>query len=406
MSRWSHYLQRAEELVTGYSGEIPLAPFLKDYFRDHRQMGSTDRRYVTDMVYAFYRLGHAARSLSPGDRLLLGYFLCRQSSSPLMDVLKAEWAPLMDKGLPEKIAALPYPFSRTDIFPWTAHLSEGIDPVAFAEAHLQQPDVFIRVRPGFGPLVRERLRQKGIPFSEVSSDGLALPPHTALQGVLDVNKSYVVQDLNSQRVGALLGDAFRALGKSNPSVWDCCAASGGKSILVKDLLPSARLTVSDIRSSILHNLEKRFAEAGIRHERSFAADLSRPAQVPGGGSPDGGGPGGAGAPGGYGLFDLVMADVPCSGSGTWSRTPEQLYFFEEEDIEKYGLRQRSLLKNVLAAVRPGGYLLLVTCSVFREENENNVTLLEGQGCRLIRKEIFSGYAGRADTLFGALLQRP
>jgi 16S rRNA (cytosine967-C5)-methyltransferase len=410
MSRWTHYLQRAEDLVARYSGEFPLAPFLKDYFRQHRQMGSTDRRYVSDLVYDFYRLGHAARSLPPEERLLLGYFLCRQTSSPLIDVLRPQWAPEMDKGVTEKIsgpslnAALPLPISLTDIFPWTRHLSEGIDPAAFAAAHLQQPDVFIRLRPGYGALVRETLLQKGIPFREALSNGLALPPNTALQDVLAVNKSYVIQDLNSQRVGELLGEAFEALGKSSPSVWDCCAASGGKSILVKDLVPSARLTVSDIRPSILHNLEKRFAEAAIRYERSFVADLFRPAQVPGAG--DGlEAPGGTGASGAYGLFDLVMADVPCSGSGTWSRTPEQLYFFREEEIERYAGRQRGLLEHVLPAVRPGGYLLLITCSVFKEENEDNVALLEKQGCRLVRKAVFSGYDNRADTLFGALLQR-
>jgi 16S rRNA (cytosine967-C5)-methyltransferase len=47
------------------------------------------------------------------------------------------------------------------------------------------------------------------------------------------------------------------------AVWDCCAASGGKSILVKDTLNSIQLTVSDIRQSILNNLQQRFAVAGI-----------------------------------------------------------------------------------------------------------------------------------------------
>ena len=377
MSRWTRYIERAEELVTRYSGDTPLAPFLKDYFREHRQMGATDRRYVSDLVYDFYRLGHAVGTLSIPARLILGYYRCTAASGPLIDALKAEG--VLDTDLSS------VPFFPGDIFPWKSRLSAGIDGEAFSESHLRQPEVFIRVRPGYADLVRETLTQKGIRFGEAPPNGLALPPHTALQGVLPANQSYVVQDINSQKVGELMTEAFAGLGPK-PSVWDCCAASGGKSILAKDLLPPVRLTVSDIRSSILHNLDKRFAEAGIRYERSFTADLSQPLRMPG-------------------VFDLVMADVPCSGSGTWARTPEQLYFFRETDIAGFAERQRSLLSNVLPAVRPGGFLLLITCSVFREENEDNVALLEKQGCRLVQQRLFAGYNDRADTLFGALLQK-
>jgi len=399
MSRWTYYVQSASEVVAGYSGELPLAPVLREYFREHPKMGSTDRRYVSDLVYAYYRLGYAARGLSVVDRLLLGYFLCRSAPSPLVDALRPK----------EKIAGLPFPFSVADIFPWHHQLSEGIDPVLLAGSHLVQPDVFIRIRPGYDRMVREALRQKGVSFGEISQDGLSLPHNTALQDILPLNKAYVVQDRSSQQVGSLIrlameemtvraataatdsatavADPATAAAAAAPAVWDCCAASGGKSILLKDILPSARLTVSDIRPSILQNLEKRFAEAGVRYERSFVADLSQPVKQ-------------------AGPFDLIIADLPCSGSGTWSRTPEQLLHFQEPAIADYSRRQQAILRHIRQAVKPGGYLLLITCSVFREENESNVSFLETLGCTAVRTEIFSGYAHKADTLFGALMTVP
>ena len=170
--------------------------------------------------------------------------------------------------------------------------------------------------------------------------------------VLTIDKEAVIQDYSSQRVAE-----FFPLNIDNTvkNVWDCCAASGGKSILAKDVLGDIQLTVSDVRENILFNLRKRFGAAGIDKFQSFIADLTEPnVSIP------------------NGPFDLIIADVPCSGSGTWSRTPEQLYFFEAEKIEKYAKLQRNILENVCPHLKPGGFLLYITCSVFKKENEDQV----------------------------------
>src|SRR5690606_8193418 len=106
------------------------------------------------------------------------------------------------------------------------------------------------------------------------------------------------------------------------------------------------------------------------------------------------------------MFDLVIADVPCSGSGTWSRTPEQLYYFGKEKIQLYASRQRKILEHVTGNAKPGGYLLYCTCSVFRKENEEQVQYLQDAGWTVVQQEILTGYNMRADTLFAALLQKP
>ena len=77
-----------------------------------------------------------------------------------------------------------------------------------------------------------------------------------------------------------------------------------------------------------------------------------------------------------------------------------------EYLADYSRRQQAILRHIRQAVKPGGYLLLITCSVFREENESNVSFLETLGCTAVRTEIFSGYAHKADTLFGALMTVP
>jgi 16S rRNA (cytosine967-C5)-methyltransferase len=105
-------------------------------------------------------------------------------------------------------------------------------------------------------------------------------------------------------------------------------------------------------------------------------------------------------------FDFVFADVPCSGSGTWGRTPEQLQYFKPADLNKYTQLQTQIVQNITPAIKKEGYLLFATCSVFEKENEQNIaTLLATGKFKLIAQQYFKGYEQQADTLFGALLQK-
>src|SRR5690606_38162942 len=117
---------------------------------------------------------------------------------------------------------------------------------------------------------------------------------TKIDAVLQINKEVVIQDKNSQSAGNLLKGVF--LEDEHIDVWDCCAASGGKSIMIRDLFEDSYITVSDIRESIIANLRKRFAAAGIDHYETLITDLAKN---------DGSLPGKT--------FDLIVADVPCSG---------------------------------------------------------------------------------------------
>jgi 16S rRNA (cytosine967-C5)-methyltransferase len=150
------------------------------------------------------------------------------------------------------------------------------------------------------------------------------------------------------------------------------------------------LTVSDKRESILANLEKRFQTAGIRTYESFLIDLGNPETfLP------------------SGEFDIVIADVPCSGSGTWGRAPENLVYFDAKKVSGYQLLQRTILSNIASTVRAGGFLVYITCSVFKKENEANVGFIEKEfGFTCERSEIIRGYDLRADTMFAATFRKP
>jgi 16S rRNA (cytosine967-C5)-methyltransferase len=130
------------------------------------------------------------------------------------------------------------------------------------------------------------------------------------------------------------------------------------------------LTISDVRDNIIINLDKRFSKAGIKNYNSFIADLVTLKQkVP------------------FGPFDFIIADVPCTGSGTWSRTPEQLFYFDIKEIERYSNLQKKIVHNLAPYIKPGGHFLYITCSVFKKENEEAVAFIEEQGLRLLPQRI-------------------
>jgi 16S rRNA (cytosine967-C5)-methyltransferase len=388
MKYFSH-LRTAVQLTDEYGGQKPFADFAREFFRANKKYGSTDRKQILQLCYAGFRMGHAMPRARTEERILAGLFLVSTQPNVLLEHLTPEWYEKLNLNIDEKVSVINNKLSLEKIFPWKELLSDGINHDAFCRSFLVQPDLFIRIRPGKEEWVRGRLKEEGIVSNEVSDHCLALPNASKLTEVLEPDREVVVQDLSSQRVGAFIQRAAEHLDIS--TVWDCCAGSGGKSIMAFDLLDHIHLTVSDIRESILDNLEKRFFNAGIKSFTAFTADLSSPRFKP----VDYLSP--------KTKFDLIIADVPCTGSGTWGRSPEFIAQFDTTQIEKFSERQKHIVENAAKLLLPQGAFLYVTCSVFKKENEEVVNHIEKNiGLKLQHMELLKGYEQKADTLFAAL----
>src|SRR5690606_17107648 len=193
--------------------------------------------------------------------------------------------------------------------------------------------------------------------------------------------SYVVQDFSSQSTAHWFAP------KPNEQWWDCCSGAGGKSLLLKDLEPSVILTVSDIRPSILHNLKERFRIYGHRVEQSFVSDLTQPLKSS------------------FTDFNGIICDVPCSGSGTWGRTPEQLYFYQPESLSSFTERQKIIAGTASKHLHQTGKMLYITCSVWQEENEDVIRFLEAEHSLICEdSQIINGIPYGADSMFVAVLR--
>lgn len=387
--RYSSYLQTAATLVNDYKGTEPFAAYVKKYFAAHKKHGGSDRKHISTLCYGFFRLGNFGADWAEATRWQAVLLLYPPAAIIAKELLPDAWLAHLSDTYMDKFTWMETQVLTGDwhaIFPFTHLVSADINQSDFVVSHLQQPNLFLRIRPGKAAVVEKKLQAAGIPFQKIGTAALELTNTTSIEQLLKIDEEVVVQDLSSQRVAELFRHV--PVDTNQPlTVWDCCAASGGKSILAKDMLGPIRLTVSDVRESVLHNLSKRFSSAGITTYNQRVVDLSK-----------------------SGLSiapqQLVICDIPCSGSGTWGRTPEQISFFSEEKLKDFNQRQRAILTQVVNSVAVNGYLLYITCSVFRSENEEMVSWLQQAfPFRVIESKLWEGYQHRADTLYAALLQK-
>lgn len=156
----------------------------------------------------------------------------------------------------------------------------------------------------------------------------------------------VIQDEASQLVAALVGFGRRIL--------DCCAAPGGKALAMADRNPEALVAAVEIHPHRARLLRKLLNGGRWGRIQTIVADARRLPVSPN--------------------FDRVLADVPCSGTGTLGRNPEIKWRLQPGDLADLHDRQVAILRSALAQVAPGGRLLYSTCSLEREENEEVVEL--------------------------------
>ncbi len=384
--RYHSYLNSAKIIIDSYKGDVPFAAFLKKYFNANKKYGGKDRKQIAALCYHFYRLGKAIPQLPVEEKIIIATFLCEQTSSDFLQFHKPEWNEIITRPLAEKI--LVAGFTLEDVFPWAEELSTGIDAELFRHSFFYQPDLFLRIRPGNKEAVVTKLQDAGIAFNILQDDCLALLNSTKIDSVLEIDKEVIIQDYNSQKVLNFLKK--KKPDSANPGVWDCCAASGGKSILAYDILNGEiELTVSDIRESILSNLKSRFETAGIKSYQSFIADLTTDdCELP------------------IAHCQLIICDAPCTGSGTWSRTPEQLYYLKRKTIDVYVAMQQQIVSHVIPHLDSDGLFIYITCSVFKNENEDMVEFIKEKfHLQLLQMELLKGYDKKADSMFVAVFKK-
>lgn len=346
---------------------------MAQYFRNNRYIGSKDKAAISEYVYGVLRKQLSYQyllekaELSKESRLLLALAL-REQDQQLGDIYTGERYQPAAFATPvlEKLLAIDFADLETapkhvqlNVPEWIAPRLEAALGERYAkemEASNQRAQTDIRVN-----LLKSTVANtlQAIEVAGYKPEPTALSPwglrfsqRVALFG-LDVFKQgfFEVQDTGSQ-VLALVSQV-----KPGDKVVDFCAGAGGKTLAMAAMMENkGTIYACDVHSKRLEQLAKRTKRAGAHNVRTHLLSSENDKWVKKHRN----------------IADVVLIDAPCTGTGTWRRSPDSRWNLQPEDLENLKAVQQSILQSASRLVKPGGQILYATCSLLREENEDQI----------------------------------
>lgn len=331
---------------------IAFGQALGRLFKSQGKFGSRDRRLYRELVYAYLRYEPWLKPLRDKESAFMDTLITLASPSPEIIGLYAT--------LPSSIPGIATETQRhrligksendlRELLPswFESHLSKPLDSKNL-QALFTRPPLWIRIQNGDAPRVSAQLKSE-IETANTSNaeavwgipDALRCPPDFPIvRYAAYFDGDVEIQDISSQLILQLI------LPRPEGNWLDACAGAGGKSLqLAKMLLPDGAVSAFDPRRQALEELQTRRKRARLNN----IATLDSPPTND--------------------LFDGVLVDAPCSGSGTWRRHPYLMRQTREKDVFDKAKTQCALLDRYSRRVAPGGTLAYCTCSLSRYENE-------------------------------------
>ena len=326
--------------------DAALPARLETLLRRDRRCGARDRRLYRELVYAAIRYlpwiePMLADAPGPLERTVAWLAAETPATQGFRAALAAGWPPCPG-GVAAKASWLGADPDAV-LPPWLREECPEAFAPAQRDALLARAPLWLRLQ-GLGPpaAALAEFAERGWTWrqSELLPGAVALAPEADVAATDAYRDGRVeIQDLGSQLL-------LESVGVESGGRWfDACAGAGGKALQLAGLLgPDGRIDAHDIRPAALAELNRRAARAGLAGRISTVSAAGE----------------------GY---DGVLVDAPCSGSGTWRRSPHLKWVISAAQVAACARRQLALLGQCAQLVRPGGLLVYATCSLGRSENE-------------------------------------
>ncbi len=374
----------------------PLEKALLAWARGARYAGSKDRAVVRDIcfqiarcrnTYAFFGGGHSGRGL------IKGYIVCDGRLAPvsgfeerLKDLLAGgtyDAAPLDDQEYQELVELSSCNDFTPDIPDWLIEQAKESLGEEFAPTmqHLRKrANVFLRVNLSRTTVAdaQRSLQADGIETEAFPTVQTALRvltnPRRVAQSDAYMNGLLDIQDLSAQSI------CLRVPVTADMRVLDYCAGGGGKALALADR-GARQIFAYDSSAKRMEDLATRASRAGVEIGRLDLEAVK------------------ANAP-----YDLIVCDVPCSGSGSWRRAPDGKWSLTPDRLEQLLVTQASILDQASELLRPGGTLAYITCSFLKLENSDQVQKFMSRNSSFdLREEISCNVSPDGDGFYYAEL---
>ena len=416
-ARMASAMEALEEMEANWAegGRAPADAVLNQYFRQRRFIGSKDRGEISRVVYAVLRneaalnwqLDQGGLPADPRGRVLaeavlLGgagledmKALCdgQQYNSPRLSEPELGWIK-QHTGQPLLAAAMPPPVRHH--FPeWLMPRLESVfgDQLPDAMAALnEEASVDLRVntlKTSRDELVGA-LQDAGLEPEPTPHSALGVRLHK--RGALFATEAFragwfEMQDEGSQLVAALVQ------AKPGDKGVDFCAGAGGKTLALSAQMENrGRILAWDTAGKRLGQMKPRLGRAGVSNVQARVLKSERDNVVKRHRD----------------SADWVLLDVPCTGTGTWRRSPDLRRRTTPEALTEVQTHQRAILESAARLVKSGGRLIYATCSILPEENEQQVEAFLGDHDSFTRigddLRLYPHTHG-TDGFYGAVLQK-
>jgi 16S rRNA (cytosine967-C5)-methyltransferase len=320
----------------------PLDLSLSQYFRAHKNLGSHDRRYIGDTVYALVRWESLFAWLSPDGSMSERLHLYKKQ--PIEAWLKTA-------NLPAHAAQGTTPYLLES-------LQKAYGPNKAEElARVFNTPAPVAIRTNLAKISRDALLEKLAPRFEISKSphapaALVFAKREPLFALPEFKEGlFEMQDEGSQIIADLIQTAPKE------RVLDFCSGSGGKSLAIAHKMEGkGELYLHDVRPRALEEAKLRLRRAGVQNAQILLKGHPTLKKL-------------------KGKMDWVIVDAPCSGTGTLRRNPDMKWKIDSPMIKRLVEEQRSIFSEALSYVKPGGKILYITCSLLPEENEEQIEFL-------------------------------
>jgi 16S rRNA (cytosine(967)-C(5))-methyltransferase len=349
----------------------PLDLFLSKYFRDKKSIGSKDRKIISEKIYKLIRW-----------RGLIDYFskkpLSFENRLKALEEINFEKA-IKDQKIPSHIkVSFPKKYFNKIEEQYGVQKTLEICLISNTKA-----PTTIRINPlkTTRDFLLKAFEEYKISKCLNSKYGIVFHKKINFFALSEFKEGlFEMQDEGSQIVASLMEPSKK------DKVLDFCAGSGGKTLAFAHKMENkGQIYLYDIRESSLLNAKKRLKRAGIQNFQILKKSNFKKFKN---------------------KMDWILLDVPCSGSGTLRRNPDMKWKFEIDSIEDLKEKQRSIFEEAFPLLKEEGYILYATCSIFKEENEEQIKyFLENYPLKEIKQAFWLPEENGKDGFFASLLQK-